>query len=214
MDKEKGKIFSSRLLKWFSTNARDFPWRKESNPYRILVAEKLLQQTTYGHVLKVYDDFLNKFPDAYTLSEAKVSDIEETIRRIGFQNQRAKQFKEIGLTLVSEHNGEIPSNKSDLLGLKGVGEYVASAVLCFAFGKDNPVVDVNVRRVVRRYFGWKRVRNGEIARRLEKLITKGQGRKFNLAVIDFSSLICSRKPKCEKCFLSDQCLFYQAKSSK
>lgn len=208
----KRKMFSSLLLNWFSSNARDFPWRRETDPYRILVAEKLLQQTTYGHVLKVYDTFLRKFPDASSLAKAEVSDIEDTIRRLGFQRQRAEQFKKIGLTVENKYHGKIPSNKSDLIKLSGVGDYVANAVLCFAFGKDEPVVDVNVRRVVRRYFGWKKLRDEEIAGTLEKVIPKGKAREFNLAVIDFSALICSRKPKCKKCFLSEHCSYYQPRS--
>jgi len=205
---DKGGLFSKRLLNWFDSNARSFPWRQETDPYRILVAEKLLQQTTYGHVMKVYDVFFEKFPDIQSLAQAKVSDIEDTIRRLGFQRQRARQFKKIGLTIVGKHSGEIPSTKEDLLKLSGIGNYVANAVLCFAFDKDEPIVDMNVRRVVGRYFGWKKIKDREIEKRLNKLIPKGRAKHFNWGIIDFSALICSRKPKCKKCFLTDSCLYF------
>ena len=209
---KKESTFTTLLLEWFLVNARDFPWRHETDPYRILVAEKLLQQTTYGHVMKVYDLFFEKFPNVQALAEAKVSDIEDTIRRLGFQRQRAKQFKKIGYAILSEHKGKIPSNKEDLLKLSGIGDYVANAVLCFAFNKDEPIVDMNVRRVVGRYFGWRKVKDAEIEKRLRRLIPKGKAREFNLGIIDFSALICSRKPKCKKCFVSDLCSYFQSKS--
>lgn len=211
---DKGELFSRRLLEWFSSNARSFPWRRETDPYRILVAEKLLQQTTYGHVMKVYDVFFEKFPNIQNLAQAEVSDIEDTIRRLGFQRQRAKQFKKIGSAILSEHGGKIPSSKEDLLKLSGIGNYVANAVLCFAFNKDEPIVDMNVRRVVGRYFGWSGIDDREIESRLRKLIPKGEAKNFNWGIIDFSALICSRKPKCRKCFLSDPCSYFQDRKAK
>ena len=103
--------FTERLLMWFSTNARDFPWRHETDPYRVLVAEKLLQQTTCGHVMKVYATFLEKFPDVKSLAQANVEEIEKTIRRLGFQRQRSKQFKLIASAIMNEYNGEMPQTK-------------------------------------------------------------------------------------------------------
>lgn len=201
--------FAKRLLAWFSSNAREFPWRRETDPYRILVAEKLLQQTTYGHVLKVYDVFFEKFPNIQSLAQANVSDIEGTIRRLGFQRQRAKQFKKIGSLIMNEHKGKVPSSREDLLKLPGIGDYVANAVLCFAFNKDQPIVDMNVRRVVGRYFGWKEINDKEIEKRLSRFIPKGKAKQFNWGLIDFSGLICSRKPKCKTCFLNEFCSYFQ-----
>ena len=209
LSRNKGQLFVVALLDWFKSHKRDFPWRHETDPYRVLVAEKLLQQTTYGHVLKVYSDFIEKFPDISSLAQAEVLDIEDTIRRLGFQRQRAKQFKEISSTVSSEHKGRIPSKKEELQKLSGIGNYIAGAVLCFAFNKDEPIVDVNVRRVIGRYFGWKEVKDTEIEKRLRKLVPKGKAKQFNWGVIDFSGLICSRKPKCDKCFLNDSCSYFQ-----
>lgn len=210
MRNEKTRIFSKLLIRWFASNARNLPWRLETNPYRILVAEKLLQQTTYGHVLKVYAVFLEKFPTIHKLAQAAVSDIEATIRRLGFQRQRSVQFKNIALAIVKEHDGNVPSTKEELLNLTGIGHYVANAVLCFAFGQDIPIVDVNVRRVIGRYFGWIKMKDREIESRLSEMIPRGKAKEFNLAIIDFSALICSRKPKCKICFLSDYCSHFQA----
>lgn len=209
LGKNKKQMFVSTLLDWFKSHKRDFPWRRETDPYRILVAEKLLQQTTYGHVLKAYDAFIEKFPDISSLAQAEVSDIEDSIRRLGFQRQRARQFKEISSSVLGEHGGKIPSRKEDLLELSGIGNYVASAVLCFAFNRDEPIVDVNVRRVVGRYFGWKVTKDTHIEERLRRFLPKGKAKQFNWGIIDFSGLICSRKPKCKICVLNDLCLYYK-----
>ncbi|HEX69096.1 MAG TPA: hypothetical protein ENG10_02230 [Candidatus Bathyarchaeota archaeon] len=213
MNKCKEKEFSRRLLRWFSSNARRFPWRREKDPYKILVTEKLLQQTTFGHVMKVYDSFFRKFPDIRSLARADVLDIEKAIQRLGFQRQRAKQLKEMAFEVMNKFGGNIPQSKEDLLRLSGVGNYVANAVLCFAFNKDEPVVDVNVRRVVGRYFGWRGMKDAEIAERLRRLIPKGKAKQFNWGIIDFSALICSRKPKCKKCFLADYCSYFKELSN-
>lgn len=207
--RDREEKFTTRLLEWFSSNARDFPWRRETDPYRILVAEKLLQQTTYGHVMKVYHVFFEKFPSIQSLAQAEVSEIEDTIRRLGFQRQRAKQFRKIASAILSEHEGKVSSNKEDLLKLSGIGNYIANAVLCFAFNKDEPIVDMNVRRVVGRYFDWKNINDIEIERRLSQLIPKGKAKQFNWGIIDFSGLVCSRKPKCKKCFLADLCSYFR-----
>lgn len=205
--REEGEIFTRRLIEWFSSNARSFPWRDETDPYKILIAEKLLQQTTYGHVLRVYEAFVEKFPNLQSLAKAEIPEIEGTIRRLGFQRQRAEQFKELASFALDQYKGRVPSNKEDLMKLSGVGNYVANAVLCFAFNKGEPIVDMNVRRVVGRYFGWEGAKDAEIEGRLRQLIPKGKANQFNWGLIDFSALICSRKPKCKKCFLSDHCLY-------
>lgn len=203
------RAFVLRLLKWFSSNRRDFPWRRETDPYKILVAEKLLQQTTYGHVMRVYAEFLERFPHAKALAAAQVSEIEGVITRLGFQRQRAKQFKEMASTVLKKHGGKIPSDKEDLLELSGIGNYVANAVLCFAFNEDVPIVDTNVRRVVGRYFDWGKLNDRKIEIRLGEITPKGKAKQVNWGIIDFSNLICARRPKCDACFLDDLCTYFQ-----
>jgi len=210
-DLGRGKEFANRLSMWFKSNKRNFPWRNESDPYRILVAEKLLQQTTFGHVRRVYDKFFEKFPDVITLASSSESEIEETIRPLGFHRQRARQFKKIAEELLKVYGGKIPKNKDSLLKLPGIGRYVASAVLCFAFNKNVPIVDVNVRRVMRRLFDLKSFSDDELEKFLEKIMPAGRAKEFNWGIIDFSAIICSRKPKCKKCFAKDLCDYFKVK---
>lgn len=200
------------LLKWFDKNKRYFPWRRETDPYKILVAEKMLQQTSYGHVLKIYTKFLAMYPTIDSLSKANPSDIEQLINPLGFHRQRAKHFSEMSKAIVNNHSGEIPSVKYELMELSGVGEYIANAVLCFAFNQDVPVVDVNVRKVTSRVFGWK-FKDNELANVLSIIIPENKFQDFNWAIIDFSSIICSRKPKCKKCGFSIQCKYVDQDSN-
>jgi len=123
-------------------------------PYKVLVTEKLLQQTSYGHVLKVFDDFFEKYPTIEALAGSKQTEIESSIRRLGFQRQRAHQFKSLAVKVLTEFDGKIPRDRESLLDLPGIGSYVADAVLCYAYGEEIVPVDVNVRRVALRLFRW------------------------------------------------------------
>lgn len=199
--------FVNFLLEWFKDNKRDFPWRNETDPYRILIAEKMLQQTTYGHVLRVYYKFLETYPNIYTLSNANIDEVENIIRPLGFHRQRSKQFIDIAKMIVRYYEGKVPQEHNDLLKLNGVGEYIANAILCFAFKKDVPIIDVNVRRVLLRVLNWN-LNDKVLYEKLNRIIPIGSYHDFNLAIIDFSTLICSRKPKCKKCQLINICHYY------
>lgn len=197
-------------MHWFKDNKRDLPWRKESNPYKILIAEKLLQQTDVGHVLKVYDDFFRKYPTLRILVEAKQEDIEKTIRPLGFWRIRARDFKNMAKQLLEEHSGEIPRDKQKLLKVFGVGRYVADAVTCFGFGKKEAVVDVNVRRVAKRAFFWtsELPKDEELSQLMYQIIPEGKSKEFNWAILDFSAAICTQKPHCNKCFATNLCKYF------
>jgi len=91
--------------------------------------------------------------------------------------------------------------------LPGIGKYIASSVACFAFNQDVPIVDVNVRRVLGRIFPWGNDSDNELYSHLAKMLPKGKSKEFNRGMIDFSALICSRKPKCKKCFFNLYCLY-------
>lgn len=207
LSKNLKQSFVTALLDWFKSHKRDFPWRSEREPYRILIAEKFLQQTTYGHVLKIYEKFLQRFPDVYSLSKSSDSEIVRLIRPLGFQKQRARQLVEMSKLLVKDYEGNIPCKIEDLKKLPGIGKYIASSVACFAFNQDVPIIDVNVRRVLGRIFPWGNDSDNTLYSYLTKMLPKGKSKEFNWGIIDFSALICSRKPKCRKCFFNLHCLY-------
>jgi len=203
-----GITFRDTLLEWFSSNRRDFEWRSETDTYRILIAEKMLQQTTYGHVQKVYSKFIKKYPNINSLANAEVYDVKRIIKPLGFHNQRSKQLVTMAKEIIEKHKGVIPINKAKLLALPGIGEYISNATLCFAHGQHRPIIDVNVRRVFSRVFKWGGLSDKQLEPILYELLPESKVKEFNWAIIDFSSLICSKKPKCSLCFAKDYCYFY------
>jgi len=203
---------SERLLVWWRRNKRNFPWREERDPYRIMVAEILLQRTRAEQVKKIYRSFLARFPTPESLAGAREEEIEDFFSRLGLM-WRAKKMKALGEAIVSRFGGLVPESREELLTLPGVGEYVASAVQVFAFGRDMAVVDANVCRVLGRIFGVRPKgearrdrRFAEIAR---SLLPPGGAREFNWAVIDFASSVCvPGKPKCHECPISFFCKYF------
>jgi len=204
---------SSRLLEWYyNKNKRTFPWRQSRDPYQILIAEVMLQRTRAEQVVPVFRSFLQRFPSPQVLSKARLSEIENYFSKLGLL-WRAKTVKSLSRSLSKDFNGTIPRQRSQLMLLPGVGEYVAKAVMCFAFGERVAVVDSNVCRVIGRVFGLKtsgeprrnRIYN-EIA---ERLVPDRKCREYNWAIIDHASTVCiPRKPKCSICSLNDICDYY------
>ena len=210
------KFFVKRLLKWFAEHGRKYPWRETKDPYRVLVAEIMLQRTKSEQVADIYPKFMEKYPNPAALASASLKELERDLHPLGLR-WRVSKIWNLGKALSEKYNGSVPDKKELLLSLPGVGEYVASAVMCFAYGKDVPIIDANVCRVVKRVFNLKPV--GE-ARRNKKFIGKiydihrhvppGKSAQFNWAILDFAASICMpRKPQCPKCPLNEICQYPQ-----
>ena len=146
--KRKRKQMEQLLSKWFQANGRDFPWRNTKNPYHILIAEMLLRRTTATAVLRIYPGFIRRYNEPVSLARSRLSTIEKQVTTLGLQTLRAQHLKETARRLVSDFQNEVPSNFKELSILPGVGRYVASAVLNFAFGKPVSLVDGNVVHLV------------------------------------------------------------------
>jgi len=212
-DNEKEKKFVNKLFDWYEENKRDFPWRKTSDPYEVLIAEILLQRTRAKNVVPVYENFLEKYPTVGELSEADTDNIENTIESLGLYEPRAKRLKNIARKISEEHEGEVPLEEEKLLEMKGIGHYISRATLCFTNTEEKAVVDWNVTRVVERFFGYDMKSSPHTDKEfmdfMQKLLPEGNGKKFNWAVLDFGAEICKpRNPDCENCFLSSDCVFF------
>ena len=149
--REKTNDYVSVLLNWRKKNERKFAWRREDNPFHILIAEIMLQRTGARQVEPVYAEFVAKYPSVSDLANAPLEDIVKCLRPLGLK-YRAIRLKQLAKTLEKEFGGNVPKNERVLLGLPGVGKYVANAVQCFAFKKDVPIVDANVLRILKRVF--------------------------------------------------------------
>lgn len=203
--------FTILLLTWFNKNRRNFPWRTKTNPYHILIAEIMLQRTKADQVAPVYEEFIREFPTIDKLNSASLEQIEKYFRRLGLL-WRASLVKKMAEEVVRRFHCNIPEDRGSLLSIPSVGDYVADAILAFAYGQSVPIVDVNVCRVVGRVFGFKL---GKEARRkpivkktLYDLIPAGKAKEFNWAMIDLASLVClPKKPRCSECPLRTVCTY-------
>jgi len=214
-DKKK-TVFVARLIAWGEKNRRDFPWRRSNNAFHILVAELMLQRTIARQVEPVYMKFVTQYPSSQDLAKARLEDIAEDLQSLGLA-YRALRLKQIADMIVTKFDGKVPQTEDGLLQLPGVGRYVANAVQCFAFGKEVPLVDTNILRVMKRFFSITTSKEShkkrEIWDLMATLIPKQRAREFNLSILDFASLICTAKnPSHEVCPLRDICDFYQKRA--
>jgi len=197
MESNSKRKISYQLLKWYDKNKRSYPWRSSKiNSYKILVTEILLRKTTREQVKNIFPIFFKKFPSVRSLSLAKKRDIEKVITPLGMERMRSKLLKEVSRMIVEEHSGRVPLNKSDLLTLPGVGDYIANATLLFAKKEKVSLVDTNAKRVVERIFYGSEndIRiNKQTYALVDSLLPQKRFVEFNLSLLDFAALVC--KPK-------------------
>jgi A/G-specific adenine glycosylase len=136
---------------WHLHGRHNLPWRKTTNPYRILVSEVMLQQTQVSRVLEKYQSFLHTFPTIRTLAKSPLVDVIRAWSGLGY-NRRARHLREAVRTIMREHGGKVPRDKKALLSLPGVGPYTASAVRVFAFGEEDVLIETNIRTVYIHHF--------------------------------------------------------------
>jgi A/G-specific adenine glycosylase len=208
-------FFRRRLVTWYGQHKRVFPWRRTRNPYRILVAEVLLQKTQAKQVAPVYNSFLQRFGSPQLLARAPTRKVRASIWSLGLP-ARAPRLRVLAKMLLERFHGRVPSSEKELLSLKGVGRYTASAVLCFGFGRREAVVDANVIRLLSRYFGAKskhpRPRmDQELWRVAAMIVPRRNFREYNWAIFDFAAEVCRpRNPHCGECPLRSRCRWYAA----
>ena len=206
------RAFRKDLTRWGKANRRSFPWRETDDPFRILVAEVLLQRSRGKTVAKVYETFVARWPDAASLARARVDTIEKVIRPLGL-SRRAGTLKQ--MAAVVSGLGEVPSTLDGLLALPGVGPYAAGATLAVAFGKRAPVVDGVTARVYRRYFGLDPAIPASSDPQLWRVVAEASparnNKEWNWAVLDLASSVCLPKvPRCHECPLAAHCGWSQS----
>jgi A/G-specific adenine glycosylase len=203
--------FQTRLLKWYEKHGRDLPWRRTSDPYRILVSEVMLQQTQVDRVIPKYHEFLDRYPSFGGLADAPVSDVKKTWYPLGY-NIRPERLHSIACETVARYGGRLPSDAEALLSFKGIGRYTAGAIRSFAFNEDAPILDTNVMRVLHRVFmakGDPKTQKSKLWKLSEALIPRGKGYDFNQAIMDFGATCCTaRNPACLQCPMKSFCKTY------
>jgi A/G-specific adenine glycosylase len=204
-------FFRRELLNWWQREGRAFPWRETRDPYHVLIAELMLRRTRADQVVPVYSEFLWRYPTVFALASATPGELEALLYPLGLA-WRMPAFRSVADVLLTRHGGVVPSEREALLSLPGVGDYVADAILSFAFDVPVAVVDTNTVRVAGRYLGFPI--GGEARRRktvisnVGHLIGRDQARSMNLAVLDLGSLVCrSRSPRCGICPVRRKCTY-------
>ncbi|MBS1870705.1 MAG: A/G-specific adenine glycosylase [Actinobacteria bacterium] len=183
------------ILRWYAAVRRDLPWRRTSDPYRILVSEVMLQQTQVARVVPYYEAWLERFPSAGALAVAPAAEVLRMWSGLGY-NRRALALQ--AACGVVARDGW-PQTVEGLMALPGVGPYTAAAVASFAFGVQAAAVDTNVRRVIERLDRRAR-RPPELARRADALVPAGRAADWNQALMELGATVCTaRAPACEAC---------------
>ncbi len=197
--------FSSRLLTWYDTHARDLPWRRNRDPYRVWLSEIMLQQTRVAAVLEHYRIFLKKFPTVQKLAAAREPSVLAVWSGLGYY-RRARMLHAAAKLVVKEHGGRFPRTSEALRQLPGVGRYTAAAIASIAFAETVAVVDGNVERVLSRLFG-KHLNGRATWTAAEGLLDRRRPGDANQAIMELGATLClPREPKCLLCPVSEFCV--------
>ncbi|MBL6750536.1 MAG: A/G-specific adenine glycosylase [Nevskia sp.] len=208
--------FSARLLAWYDRHGRrDLPWQHARTPYRVWVAEIMLQQTQVAAVVPYFQRFLRRFPDLAALAAAPADDVLQAWAGLGYY-ARARNLQRAAQIAVAEHGGALPAELPALLELPGIGRSTAAAVLAQAHGQRHAILDGNVKRVLARYGavdGWPGA--PAVARALwslsESLLPQERLADYTQAIMDLGATLCTaRKPQCARCPVQDGCAAHRA----
>ncbi|WP_017603802.1 HhH-GPD family protein [Nocardiopsis alkaliphila] len=204
--------YSTAVLAWYETNARDLPWRRpDASPWSILVSEIMLQQTPVVRVLPAWRAWMERWPTPAHLAAEPSGEAVRMWNRLGYP-RRALRLHACAVAITEEYGGEVPDDHATLLSLPGIGSYTAAAVASFAYGQRHAILDTNVRRVLARAetgieYPPKTQTKAETA--LAKALLPplpSVAARWGVAVMELGALVCTaRSPRCVDCPIAGQC---------
>jgi A/G-specific adenine glycosylase len=208
------KVLQEQLLRWFRAHKRDLPWRASRNPYRVWVAEVMLQQTRIAAVMPYYDRFLKNLPDVEALANAPIAEVLKLWSGLGYYS-RARNLHRAAKEIVQHHSRRFPRTLDAALELPGVGRYTAGAVLSIAYDAPLSVLDGNVARVLARLRAirgdlrqprrWR-----ELANTAQDWLASNAPGDWNQALMELGEVICTPQiPRCTICPVSKWCRAYK-----
>ncbi|MGC7845706.1 DNA (cytosine-5-)-methyltransferase [Desulforudis sp. 1088] len=197
--------FRKDLLRWHKNDARSFPWRCGADPWHVLMAETCLRRTRADQVVPVYRS-LTEIAKTPQMMVENAEAVLAAMRSLGL-HWRAENMLEIARAIVEQHENRVPNSIEGLLGLPGVGDYTAHAVMVFAFGRCAVLLDTNTERVLKRLRGVTKMDKWQIRSDIYDFAgSAGADAAFNYALIDLAALICRpREPLCSQCPVKRHC---------
>jgi A/G-specific adenine glycosylase len=198
------------LVDWFTTQGRDYPWRRTTDPWAILVSEIMLQQTTIPTVLGRYEQWMAQFPTPAALAAATEEEALRSWEGLGYY-RRVRALQAAAKSIVANHGGSFPTMEAEIRTLPGIGDYTVGAVLSFAFNQPAPLVDANVSRVFARLFNDPTPVDSPAGRKQHwklaaEMVHPTNPRAYNSAIMELGQTICtSSRPDCLLCPLRQWC---------
>jgi A/G-specific adenine glycosylase len=206
------------IVDWYAGAARDLPWRRPgTDAWAVLVSEVMLQQTPVARVEPVWRDWMTRWPTPAALAAVPPADVIRAWGKLGYP-RRALRLREAALAIVERHDGRVPDDVAALEALPGVGTYTARAVVCFGYGRPQPVVDTNVRRVVARLVHGRAEAATARAADLADIAAlapaePARAATFSVAAMELGALVCiAGTPRCGACPVRDRCAWRLAGS--
>lgn len=185
----KERSFQKLVWEFYRTEGRhDLPWRKTSDPYRIVVSEVMLQQTQVARVMVKYEAFIQRWGSVRALARASLSEVLTAWQGLGY-NSRAKRLHECARLVTYEYKGRWPKTYDALLALPGIGPYTAAAVMAFAYNQAVPLIETNVRTVYLHHFfkDKENVTDAEIVKVVERTLDDKRPREWYWALMDYGA---------------------------
>ncbi len=204
---------ASPLLAWYARAARELPWRASKDPYKTWVSEIMLQQTRVDTVIPYYQRWMQKFPTLGTLANSSLQEVLSAWEGLGYYG-RARNLHKAAQLVQKEYAGRLPEDVKSLRKLPGIGKYSAGAIASIAFGRDEPALDGNIRRVLARLFRMDEPLGSPAAENLlwrlaADHLPQGKAGEYNQALMDLGSQICTpHNPQCAHCPLAQLCQAY------
>lgn len=191
--------FQNIIYDYYKQQGRKFPFRENITPYNVVVSEIMLQQTQTGRVAEKFLNFIDKFPDFYTLSQAQLEDVLKTWQGLGY-NRRAVALKKIAEMIITDYNGDLPDSIDILKTFPQIGHNTASSIVTFAFNKPTIFIETNIRRVYFYFFfpGKRSITDKQIIPILEKTMDCENPRKWYYALMDYGVMLKKTYPDLNK----------------
>jgi len=207
---KKIEFFQNELLSWFKDNGRAFPWRKpKMTTYQVIISEILLQRTKAETVAKFLPYFLKEYPNWKKIGTATENELEALLKPLGLQSQRSKRLFKLSQA-IKERKGRFPKKRSEIEKIPMMGQYITNAYELFILNKKLPLLDVNMARLLERFFGPRKLSDIRYDTYLQDLacrvVNTHNPKEINWAILDYSAIVCkSKTPLCDGCMLSSKC---------